>query len=65
MWALILHVFLMGYVFYVDELTRVSVRRVVNTQEIDALSTSHPHLTMTGFTVAQKEKNQDVFPTHT
>lgn len=52
-WGLILHVFLMGYVF-VDEL-RVLIRRQVNTQKIDAVSTSHLHLIMNGFTLAQKQ----------
>lgn len=40
--------------FHDDELIRVSIRRVVNTKEIDALSTSHLHLTMTEFTLAQR-----------
>lgn len=48
--------------FYDNELTKGTVR-VVNTQETDALSTSHLHLTTTGFTLAQRKQKSGLFLT--
>lgn len=45
--------FLDGGMFFVDEL-KISIRRQVNTQNIDAVSTSHLHLNMSELTLAQK-----------
>lgn len=51
--ALILHVFLMGYVFILGEFKKVGGYKVMKAREIDAVSTNHLPLTMTGFTPAQ------------